>query len=1121
MAGEGVDGLATVAGKEAVAGFLKALRSFADGLTENFASFTNAQPEDQLKAPVMGLMAAAGTAAGLEVLSRTEVRVAGIGGRPDLGVDVAKALTGNVELKAPGKGARPDRFKDKRSRDQFVVFSDLPNLIYTDGQQWALYTYGRLVGNVVTLAGDPTRDGAGGVEEADAEALLDMLGKFLSWQPVVPSSPRALAGLLAPVTRRLRDEVIADVKDSGPMAALYAEWKDTLFPDADVATFSDGYAQTFTYALLLARLEGAAAPLTAAAAAQELEADHALLAQVLLILGQPAARKAIEMPVVLLERLIGAVDAAKLSKSGDPWLYFYEHFLAAYDPEQRNNRGVYYTPKQVVAAQVRVSHQVLVDTFGKEAGFGDPGVVSLDPAVGTGTYPLTVIGHVIDQTVERFGEGMKGEVASRLARNLNGFELLVGPYAMTHLQVSRKLIEAGAEMPDDGVRVFLTDSLAAPADEGQAGQASLFQQRLVLEQERASKVKSPATNVTVVIGNPPWDRDESQAGKGVRRKGGMVRYGPAGSPGLLDDFLAPLRDAGLGGQAKNLYNDYVYFWRWAIWKVCEQNPDPGIVSFISAASYLNGPGFAGMREVMRRRFDEIWVVDLGGDGRGTRQDDNVFEGVITPAAIAFGIRTGDDPAAAADTPAVVRYRKITGTRAEKYDTLDALTRLDPDDEWEFAPSGWAAPFVPAGTAAFNDWPAVSDVLPWQHSGVKAGRTWVVSESETVLADRWAKLASTANEPARRALFKDSPTGRKLQTPLGASIMPGTYPATAIAGIVPTDPAPRTARYAFRSFDRQWILADPRLIDRPGEGWKTESASQIYLTSLSTNPLAAGPAVTVAAHIPDLHHFRGSYGAKDVAPLWRGTDATTPNITHGLLDLLTETHGVAVSPEDVAAYIFGLLGTGAYTARFADELATSTPRIPFTTDTALFAEVVAFGRDLLWWATHGERFNPRDTKSLPVYRLPAGAARNTKAVPAGPAGYPETFAYDPATNTIHVGGGQFGPVSPDVWAFEVSGLNVVQSWLGYRMKKRAGKKSSTLDDIRPDTWSFSNDLVELLWVIEHFAGAAQPAADLLGRVTQSELIANDAFPTATSDQTKPPAPAPPAADQQTMFTTPQE
>lgn len=1122
MAGEGAEGLATLATEAAMAEFVAAVRAYAVGLTENFASLTSAQPEDQLKAPVMELVAAAGKVAGLDVLSRTEVRVAGVGGRPDLGVDVNKALTGNIELKAPGKGAQPERFKDKRSRDQFIVFSDLPNLLYTDGQEWALYTYGELSGEVLKLSGDPTTDGADGVTEPDAAALLDLLGRFLSWQPVVPSSSRSLAALLAPVTRRLRDEVIADVKDTGPMAALYAEWRDTLFPDADVATFSDGYAQTFTYALLLARLEGAPSPLTAATAAQELEADHALLAQVLLILGQPAARKAIEMPVALLERLIGAVDVNKLSKKGNPWLYFYEHFLAEYDPDQRNNRGVYYTPKQVVAAQVRISHRVLVDSFEKEAGFGDQDVVSLDPAVGTGTYPLTIIDHTLGETVERLGEGMKGEVASRLARNLNAFELLVGPYAMAHLQVSRKLIDAGADMPDDGVRVFLTDSLASPAHEGFAHQASLFQQRLALEQERASKLKSPDVKVTVVIGNPPWDRDESQAGVGVRRKGGMVRYGPNDAPGLLEDFVEPLRTAGLGGQAKNLYNDYVYFWRWAIWKVCEQNVDPGIVSFISAASYLNGPGFAGMREVMRRRFDEIWVVDLGGDGRGTRRDDNVFEGVLTPAAIAFGIRQENgDPETRETSPAVVRYRKFTGTRAEKYKALDELSELDPDDGWTLAPEDWPAPFVPAGTSTFDSWPALADLLPWQHSGVKAGRTWVIGESEAVLEARWAKLTGTTAEADRRMLFKDSPTGRKLQMPLGSSIMPGTFPATSIAEAAAADPAPRAARYAFRSFDRQRMLADPRLIDRPGYGWLTEGESQVYLTSLTTNPLAAGPAVTATANVPDLHHFRGSYGAKDVLPLWRDAAATIPNITHGLRDLLGEARGGDVSPEDALAYIFGILGTAAYTSRFADELATSSPRVPFTADCELFDEVIELGRELLWWATFGERFQPVDGKGRAVRRLPAGTAKNLKAVPSGAANYPDKFSYDEATKTIRVGDGEFGPVEPEVWAFEISGFKVVQSWLAYRMKKGAGKKSSALDDIRPTSWSFSSEFVELLWVLEHFVDATERAALLLDRVVGGELIPSDAFPEPDEDQRKAPTAPRPTTGQQGMFDTPGE
>ena len=110
---------------------------------------------------------------------------------------------------------------------------------------------------------------------------------------------------------------------------------------------------------------------------------------------------------------------------------------------------------------------------------------------------------------------------------------------------------------------------------------------------------------------------------------------------ILRDFLDPATDAGHGVHVKNLYNLYVYFWRWALWKVFEQDAveGPGIVSFISASSYLDGDAFSGMREHIRRQCDEVWILDLGGEGRGTRQDSNVFA-IQTPVAIAVAFRAG-------------------------------------------------------------------------------------------------------------------------------------------------------------------------------------------------------------------------------------------------------------------------------------------------------------------------------------------------------------------------------------------------------------------------------------------------------------------------------------------------
>ena len=182
-----------------------------------------------------------------------------------------------------------------------------------------------------------------------------------------------------------------------------------------------------------------------------------------------------------------------------------------------------------------------------------------------------------------------------------------------------------------------------------------------------------------------------------------MRYGDDGDSDLpiLEDFLAPARAAGAGVHLKNLYNDYVYFWRWALWKVFDSTDDPGIVTFITASSYLQGPGFVGMRRKMREVFDELWIIDLEGDSLGARKTDNVFA-IRTPVAIAVGARYGPP---SPDTAAKVRKVKLTGSEREKLETLDGVESFD-DLEWRECSHDLDAPFYPVGTGAIlglADW----------------------------------------------------------------------------------------------------------------------------------------------------------------------------------------------------------------------------------------------------------------------------------------------------------------------------------------------------------------------------------------------------------------------------------
>jgi hypothetical protein len=243
--------------------------------------------------------------------------------------------------------------------------------------------------------------------------------------------------------------------------------------------------------------------------------------------------------------------------------------------------------------------------------------------------------------------------------------------------------------------------------------------------------------------------------------------------------------------------------------------------------------------------------------------------------------------------------------------------------------------------------------------------------------------------------------------------------------------------------------------------RKHSNQQIYLTSLLTNVLGLGASVTISEEIPDLHYFSGR-GAKDVIPLWRNSEATEANITQGVLDVINNTLNIDISPEDFFAYCYGILATPEYVKKFWNELETLGPRIPITQNADLFQKVVAMGRRLIWLHTYGERFIPEGKKAG---RVPPGKARCIVGTPTTVENYPEEFSYDAKTQELKVGQGIFANVRPEIWEFSISGLEVVKSWLAYRMKKGAGKKSSPLDDIRPQNWQFDDELLDLRWVLD--------------------------------------------------------
>lgn len=1095
---------------------LSDLKRFASSVKEKFAIADSASPEDQLKPSVTGLFEDVGERYELTVRTTTEAYLAEAKVRPDIAVYVGGLICGYVELKAPGLGADAPRLRGAHNKKQWQKLKSLPNLIYTDGRDWALYRSGaRPAGQpLVRLLDDPTRFGATAATADDAEALGRLFRDFLGWKPIVPHKPTPLAKYLAPLTRFLRSEVEHALSIRGSAVDLLAnEWRQYFFPNADDAQFADAYAQTVTYAMLLARLSGAS-KLDPAEAARALDRNNGLLARTLEILGQDAARDELKVGFELLRRSLEALDPGDFLKSSpDLWLYFYEDFLAAYDPKLRKDYGVYYTPREVVELQVRLASELLEKRFGKRLGFADDGVVFLDPAVGTGTYPVAAVKHGLEKVRSRFGVGAVPERARQMAENLYGFEILVGPYAVAQLRLTQTLEAAMNEGREEDepektlnqrLNIYLADALASPSEKP-PGQLDLTHRALTEEHEAARQVKNEG-EILVCLGNPPYDRERRAEDGTKSNKGGWVRFGDQlpggaaqeqqGEAPIFEDFLAPARKAGKGLNLQVIFNDYVYFWRWALWRLFQQQRCGGIVTFITASSYLAGPGFVGVREEMRRTFDELWVLDLGGDNLGARKTPNIFA-IQIPVAIAVGIRGSQG---SRESAAVVRYAKVGGaSRDLKLANIDAIQELS-SIGWRECGGGWHDPFLPVGKGAYFEWPQLAQIMPYRTAGAVFYRSWPIAEEEGVLEARWDSLkARTGNE--RRRAFKES-RDRKFSYTVKQNELPG-FGEPAVRELDADSPVPKIFPYGFRSFDRQQALYDFRLGDfiRPNL-YRLKGDEQLFLVVPDSMVAGEGPIATVSEAIPDQHYFRGSFGGRDVIPLYRDAQGRKPNITHGLLDALGAEYGFAPMAEDLAAYVYALLGGRTYTKRFWNELETPGPRVPVTKDGVVFAEAARLGRRLVWLHTYAQRFQDDDRGD----ELLQGAAENIKGVSYDPAAYPQEYGYAPAKKEITVGDGRFGPVSEEVWEFEVSGLKVVQSWLGYRMKKRKGRKSSPLDDIRPQRWTarMSKELQELLWVLEATLAMEPQLKAALDKVAAGPCFTAADLPQPKPDERKLPA-----------------
>lgn len=1050
------------------------------------------QSEDQLRNPIEQLFATLAAECGLATGAVTligETSLSDLRTRPDFAVQRNKALIGFIEVKAPGKGADPRKFKDRHDKEQWDKLKALPNLIYTDGNAFTLWQDGKLIGEIARLDGDIETSGAA----LDApQSLLPLIEGFLSWDPLPPRNARELATVAARLCRFLRDEVIEQLGvKNAKLAELEEDWKALLFPDADDAKFADGYAQAVTFGLLMAKSRKLTLADGLEKVAKELGTTNTLIGTALRLLTEKDLSLGPSLDTMV--RVLDVVSWDKVSK-GDPeaWLYFYEDFLFVYDPALRRQTGSYYTPPQVVQTMVRLCDQALRSSqrFGVVQGLASNQVHIADPATGSGTFLLAILRSIAASVEANEGAGAVAGAITEAAKRIYGFELQFGAFAVAQLRLLAEMIELEA---DGSPGLFVTDTLSDPYADVEAGQG--IYREISKSRERANRIKREQP-ITVVIGNPPYK--EKAKGRGSWIENGSNRAAP------LRDWMPPV-EWGVGAHSKHLRNLYVYFWRWAAWKVFEQGaggkdrhpPEEeklsGIVCYITVAGFLNGPGFQKMRSDLRRDCDEIWVIDCSPEGHQPEVATRIFQGVQHPVCIVLASRS---PATDPEKPARVRFRALPkGRRESKFEELGEIT-LDAGG-WSDCPKGWRAPFLPALSGGWADLVPLDVALGDCGPGVMPGRTWVIAPDRNTLERRWMALLGEVDADLKEELFhaqyrQGKVASRHIRKYVNQSL--GKFATRAVPIIDETHAVDHVVAYAFRSFDRQLLPADSRLLNDPRPRiWEAAGVSQVYLTAPMDISPTSGPALTSTALIPDLHHYAGRGGR--VFALWKDSAATQPNISIKLLGELAKTYGAAIDPIDVFAYVAALLAHPAYAERFRESLIQPGLRVPLTADVKLFAEAAALGREVIWLHSFGERFTEGHPAGPPRVTTDPPSVTKEGRIPSTPEGFPDAIDYDAGKRRLLVGTGFIDNVAPAVWAYEVSGKQVLRQWFSYRKKNRERpqigdkRKPSKLGEIQPDHWlpEYTSELINVLNVLTLLVELEPRQADLLKRVCEGPLI----------------------------------
>jgi len=930
--------------------------------------------------------------------------------------------------------------KDTNKLQQERYKKALPNLIYTNCLDWDFYRNGELIASV-TIA-----DYLMGIQPSPEkyEVLENLLRSFIAQRPQTITSPKALAEIMAAKATLIKDvlhnALDADKDLQTELSGQYHAFREHLIHDISTGDFADIYAETIAYGMFAARLhDNTLETFSRHEALELLPKSNPFLRSLFSYIAGHDLDERISWIIDDLAAVFQAANVAKimegfgkLTGQKDPFLHFYETFLAAYNPAKRKARGVWYTPEPVVNFIVRAVDQVLQTEFGLADGLADTSKVTidwdtgqadkkgkrvtvkkdvhrvqiLDPATGTGTFLAEVIKQIAPK-VKDVAPGMwSSYIEKDLIPRLHGFELLMASYAMCHMKLDMILTELGYKPTGAPPRlsVYLTNSL----EEGEpANQTLPFAQWLSNEVKQANTIKRDMP-IMCVIGNPPYS--------GISQNmGGWIS-------GLIEDYK--YIDGEHFGERKHwLHDDYVKFIRLSE-HLIEKNGE-GVLGFITNHGYLDNPTFRGMRWHLLNTFDKVYVLDLHGNSKKKEvtpegeTDKNVFD-IQQGVAIIIALKKRGKSKGLAE----VFRGDLWGEREGKYESLRVgsigaplTTKIDcQSPQYTFTQRSHS--LADQYELGFY----LSDFMPKSLTGVQTSRdSLAVSDSSDELRNNIATFIKN-DEPGNQLLFgvKNSSFWNQM---------------AAKEELLKEDGFDLVKKYSYRPFDNRYIYYSDAVVHRRKHSAMRHMLRENIALIVGRQGQVVGSMswnlVFVQDCVSDLNIFYRGGGMSFPLHLYAedGSFDQDKRINfdeklYAKLKTLAK-HPQHGEPDEVAVfdYIYGVLHCPAYRETYAEFLKIDFPRIP--------------------WPANSEEFWDVSTKGTALRKLHLMDAAAIGATP-----FPFLGEGDSVVDKIRfedgkvwINAGQYFDDAPAIsWGFYIGGYQPAQKWL----KDRKGRALSFED-----------------------------------------------------------------------------